>query len=183
MAGAGTWCAISSSMGGTKKENVVICLESPRIREAVAEYIRINIPKFHAESRTALRHHGIRADVHLLLRPQPAACFTSGWQRNTARSSAPTQMWGTSYQRLRRSGAAAREEFAPAAGDESRRFGTTGRASTRTVSPIICCGCAARSASSMPPFRSRPAAVRVCWPAVRARPESTKNESSTKWMT
>ena len=29
-----------SSMGGTKKENVVICLESPRIREAVAEYIR-----------------------------------------------------------------------------------------------------------------------------------------------
>jgi beta-galactosidase GanA len=36
------------SMGGTKKENVVICLESPRIKEAVAEYIRTNIPKFHA---------------------------------------------------------------------------------------------------------------------------------------
>ena len=35
------------SMGGTKKENTVICLESPRIREAVREYIRINIPKFH----------------------------------------------------------------------------------------------------------------------------------------
>ena len=27
------------SMGGSKKENMVICLESPRIREAVAEYI------------------------------------------------------------------------------------------------------------------------------------------------
>ena len=37
-----------SSMGGTKKENVVICLESPRIRRAVADYIRVNIPKFHA---------------------------------------------------------------------------------------------------------------------------------------
>lgn len=36
------------SMGGTKKENVVICLESPHIREAVDEYIRINIPKFHS---------------------------------------------------------------------------------------------------------------------------------------
>ena len=35
------------SMGGTKKENTVICLESPRIQEAVREYIRINIPKFH----------------------------------------------------------------------------------------------------------------------------------------
>jgi hypothetical protein len=37
-----------SSMGGTKKENVVICLESPRIRQAVSEYIRANTPKFHA---------------------------------------------------------------------------------------------------------------------------------------
>ena len=37
-----------SSMGGTKKENVVICLESPRIRSAVAEYIRTNVPKFHS---------------------------------------------------------------------------------------------------------------------------------------
>ena len=35
------------SMGGTKKENAVICLESPHIRQAVDEYIRINIPKFH----------------------------------------------------------------------------------------------------------------------------------------
>jgi hypothetical protein len=35
------------SMGGTKKENVVICLESPRIREAVAQYIRDNIPRMH----------------------------------------------------------------------------------------------------------------------------------------
>lgn len=35
------------SMGGTKKENVVICLESPRIREAVAQYIRENIPRMH----------------------------------------------------------------------------------------------------------------------------------------
>ena len=35
------------SMGGTKKENVVICIESPRIRQAIREYIRLNIPKFH----------------------------------------------------------------------------------------------------------------------------------------
>ncbi len=60
------------SMGGTKKENVVICLESPRIKEAVAEYIRIKHSEVSRESRTALRHHGVRADVHLLLRPQPA---------------------------------------------------------------------------------------------------------------
>ena len=36
-----------SSMGGSKKENTVICLESPRIHEAVSEYIKLNIPKFH----------------------------------------------------------------------------------------------------------------------------------------
>ena len=35
------------SMGGTKKENVVICLESPRIREAISEYIRTTIPTMH----------------------------------------------------------------------------------------------------------------------------------------
>jgi beta-galactosidase len=35
-------------MGTSKPENTVICLESPRIREAIAEYIRINTPKFHA---------------------------------------------------------------------------------------------------------------------------------------
>ena len=36
------------SMGGTKKENVVICLESPEIRGAIDEYIRTEVPKFHA---------------------------------------------------------------------------------------------------------------------------------------
>ena len=35
------------SMGGTKKENVVICLESPLIHQAIREYIRTNIPRFH----------------------------------------------------------------------------------------------------------------------------------------
>ena len=34
------------SMGGTKSENTVICLENPRIRQAIEEYIRLNIPKF-----------------------------------------------------------------------------------------------------------------------------------------
>jgi beta-galactosidase len=41
------------SMGGTKKENVVICLESPKIRAAVSEYIKSNIPKLH-ENRELL---------------------------------------------------------------------------------------------------------------------------------
>lgn len=36
------------SMGGTKKENVVICLESKHIRRAIEEYIRLNIPKLRA---------------------------------------------------------------------------------------------------------------------------------------
>ncbi len=35
------------SMGGTKKENVVICLEHPAIKKAISEYIRLNIAKFH----------------------------------------------------------------------------------------------------------------------------------------
>ena len=35
------------SMGVSKRENVVICLESPHIRDAVEQYIRANIPKFH----------------------------------------------------------------------------------------------------------------------------------------
>jgi beta-galactosidase GanA len=33
------------SMGGSKKDNVVICLENGAIRKAISEYIRINIPK------------------------------------------------------------------------------------------------------------------------------------------
>ena len=37
-----------SSMGGSKRENVSICLESERIKKAVSDYVRINIPKFHA---------------------------------------------------------------------------------------------------------------------------------------
>src|SRR5438034_1249209 len=37
-----------NSMAGRKKENVVICLESPHTRQAVEEYIQTNIPKFHA---------------------------------------------------------------------------------------------------------------------------------------
>jgi beta-galactosidase GanA len=37
-----------SSMGGAKRENTVICLESPHTRRAVEEYIRLNTPKFHA---------------------------------------------------------------------------------------------------------------------------------------
>ncbi|PYT21495.1 MAG: hypothetical protein DMG57_38450 [Acidobacteria bacterium] len=37
-----------NSMAGKKRENIVICLESPHIKEAVEEYIRANIPKFHA---------------------------------------------------------------------------------------------------------------------------------------
>ncbi len=36
------------SMGTSKPENTVICLESPRIRQAIDEYIRINIPRMHA---------------------------------------------------------------------------------------------------------------------------------------
>jgi len=35
------------SMGTSKPENTVICLESPRIRKAIEEYIRINIPRMH----------------------------------------------------------------------------------------------------------------------------------------
>ncbi|PYT19477.1 MAG: hypothetical protein DMG58_36455, partial [Acidobacteria bacterium] len=37
-----------NSMAGKKRENIVICLESPHIKEAVKEYIQTNIPKFHA---------------------------------------------------------------------------------------------------------------------------------------
>jgi hypothetical protein len=37
-----------NSMAGKKRENVVICLESAHIKEAVEEYIRTNIPKFHS---------------------------------------------------------------------------------------------------------------------------------------
>jgi beta-galactosidase GanA len=37
-----------NSMAGRKKEDVVICLESQHTRQAVEEYIRTNIPKFHA---------------------------------------------------------------------------------------------------------------------------------------
>lgn len=85
-----------SSMGGTKKENVVLCLESPRIREAVAQYIRLNIPKFHANPELL---YDIMAYELMYI------CYCDRSQRGfhdwlAAKHGAidrANQLWGTSY--------------------------------------------------------------------------------------
>ncbi len=88
------------SMGGTKKDNLVICLESPRIHEAVAEYIRGNIPKFHHNPQLL---YDIMAYELMYIcyceRSQRAFREWVGTKHGTI--AAANQCWGTSYTNFR----------------------------------------------------------------------------------
>ncbi|MBI4875226.1 MAG: beta-galactosidase [Acidobacteria bacterium] len=87
------------SMGGTKKENVVICLESPRTRKAVAEYIRTSVPEFHA-------HPDLLYDImayelmYMCYCDRSRASFHEWLARKHGGIERANQCWGTDYRRF-----------------------------------------------------------------------------------
>ncbi|MGE5646538.1 MAG: beta-galactosidase [Acidobacteriota bacterium] len=85
------------SMGGTKKENVVICLESPRIRKAVAEYIRLNTPKFHANPQ--LLYDIMAYELMYICYCERSQQSFREWLANKHGTVArANECWGTSYE-------------------------------------------------------------------------------------
>lgn len=84
------------SMGGTKKENVVICLESPRIREAVAEYIRTNIPKFHQNPELLYDIMAYEL-MYVCYCDRSQRMFREWAAQKHGSIAAANQAWGTSY--------------------------------------------------------------------------------------
>lgn len=85
-----------SSMGGTKKENVVICLESPRIQKAVEQYIRCNIPKFHSNPDLLYDIMGYEL-MYICYCDRSQHMFRKWLEEKHGTIDAANQKWGTSY--------------------------------------------------------------------------------------
>lgn len=85
-----------SSMGGTKKENVVICLESPRIQKAVESYIRCNIPKFHANPDLLYDIMGYEL-MYICYCDRSQHMFRKWLEDKHGTIEAANGKWGTSY--------------------------------------------------------------------------------------
>jgi beta-galactosidase len=87
------------SMGGTKKENVVICLESPRIKKAVAEYIRTNVPKFHANPELLYDIMAYEL-MYICYCDRSRAMFHEWLTTKHGSIERANQCWGTDYRRF-----------------------------------------------------------------------------------
>ena len=85
-----------SSMGGTKKENVVICLESPRIQRAVESYIRCNIPRFHANPDLLYDIMGYEL-MYICYCDRSQHMFRMWLEEKHGTIEAANEKWGTSY--------------------------------------------------------------------------------------
>lgn len=85
-----------SSMGGTKKENVVICLESPRIQKAVESYIRCNIPKFHANPDLLYDIMGYEL-MYICYCDRSQEMFRKWLKEKHGTIAATNEKWNTSY--------------------------------------------------------------------------------------
>jgi hypothetical protein len=85
-----------SSMGGTKKENVVICLESPRIQKAVQSYIRCNIPKFHANPDLLYDIMGYEL-MYICYCDRSQHMFRKWLEEKHGTIEEANEKWGTSY--------------------------------------------------------------------------------------
>ena len=104
------------SMGGTKKENVVICLENPRIREAVAQYIRENIPRMHRNPQ--LLYDIMAYELTYMCYCQRSQKAFRDWlERRHGSIGQANQCWGTSY-------ASFRDVLAPPVKDQRPVAGT-----------------------------------------------------------
>lgn len=84
------------SMGGTKRENVVICLESRHIRKALEEYIRINIPKLGANPN--LLYNILAYELTYICYCDESRRMFARWLHNKHGSiDRANELWGTHY--------------------------------------------------------------------------------------
>lgn len=84
------------SMGTSKPENTVICLESPRIREAIEAYIRLNTPRFH--SNPELLYDILAYELMYICYCDRSQRAFRGWLAAEHGSVAEAnRKWGTSY--------------------------------------------------------------------------------------
>jgi len=84
------------SMGGTKKEDVVICLENRHIRRAIEEYIRINTPKL--RSNPDLMYNILAYELTYICYCDESRRQFSRWlQAKHERIEAANALWGTGY--------------------------------------------------------------------------------------
>jgi len=159
-------------MGGTKKENVVICLESPRIKSAVADYIRANIPKFH--SNPELLYNIMAYELmYICYCDRSRQMFHQWLEKKHGGIGGANRKWGTTYRSF--------DEVAPPPVKNSRPLAGTNRALwydwarfNQDASPTISCGFATRSGRSIQRCRWPRAAAPACWPVAPAPPASTR---------
>jgi beta-galactosidase GanA len=85
-----------SSMGGTKKENTVVCLESPRIQEAVREYIRANIPKFYQNPELLYNIMGYEL-MYICYCDRSRTAFHTWLEKKHGSIEHANRLWHTSY--------------------------------------------------------------------------------------
>jgi beta-galactosidase GanA len=84
------------SMGGTKKENVVICLESKHVRSAIEEYIRINVPKL--RSNPELMYNILAYELTYICYCDESRRMFSQWlEAKHHRIETANALWGTRY--------------------------------------------------------------------------------------
>jgi len=87
------------SMGGTKRENVVICLESPQIRQAAEEYIRRNIPKFDANPELLYNIMGYELS-YICYCDRSQQMFRDWLRKQYGSLDRVNELWGTSYRQF-----------------------------------------------------------------------------------
>ena len=88
-----------SSMGTSKPENTVICLESPRIRAAIEEYIRLNIPKFHRNPELLYDIMGYEL-MYICYCDRSQRRFREWIEKKHGTIAQANQKWGTSYRQF-----------------------------------------------------------------------------------
>jgi hypothetical protein len=87
------------SMGVSKMENTVICLESPRIRKAIEEYIRLNIPKFNANPE--LLYNIMAYELMYICYCDRSQRMFRDWLANKHGTiERANEKWGTSYKQF-----------------------------------------------------------------------------------
>ncbi|MGH9338894.1 MAG: beta-galactosidase [Acidobacteriota bacterium] len=85
-----------SSMGVSKRENVVICLESPHIQDAVDKYIRANIPRFHDQPQLLYDIMAYEL-MYICYCDRSQKMFRDWLQKKHARIGRVNELYGTSY--------------------------------------------------------------------------------------
>ena len=87
------------SMGVSKMENTVICLESPRIRQAIEEYIRLNIPKFNANPELLYNIMAYEL-MYICYCDRSQRTFREWLEKKHGTIQRANELWGTSYRQF-----------------------------------------------------------------------------------